>query len=213
MQQDAPKPKPKARGSNERSPSVSPPRKRLKGGDKGKGKGHGRGSSLEAKNHNKKPPARFDNQTLHREKGGKPICYPFNNKGCKRNNCTMLHICQQCLSESHGLLDCPAKWQTKAVAGSTKDGSGELSARKLGSRGSGADPPNTTAQNSKTRASSRSLPRREKKARGPSNGRWAQSCLVPADGASALLLSGPLAAVPGLDLRRLITASPLTPME
>ena len=110
LQQDPPKTKNKARGSNDRSPSVSPPTKRGRKSDKGKGKGRGRGSSRDAKDRNNRPPSKFDNKTLHREKGGKAICYPFNNKGgCRRKACTMLHVCQFCLSDGHGLLDCPSK--------------------------------------------------------------------------------------------------------
>ena len=109
LQQEAPRTKPKARGSNDRSPSASPPGKRQKG-DKGKGKGRGRGGGRDPKSHTKKPPAKFDNVTLHREKGGKAICYPYNNKGvCTREGCKLLHVCQYCLSDAHGLANCKAK--------------------------------------------------------------------------------------------------------
>ena len=109
LQQDKePKIRNKARGSRGRSPSPSPPRKRSRN-EKGKGKGRGRSNDKEDKN-NRRPPARFENKTLHREKGGKAICFPFNNRaGCKREKCTMVHACQFCLSESHGLIDCPSK--------------------------------------------------------------------------------------------------------
>lgn len=99
----------KARGSQDRSPSSSPPRKITKK-DKGKGKGRGRGNDKDNKDKNQKPPPKFDNKTLHREKGGKLLCYPFNSRrGSRRDKCSMVHVCQYCLSEAHGLADCNPK--------------------------------------------------------------------------------------------------------
>ena len=113
QEKDGPKSRNKARGSQDRSPSSSPARKIPRG--KGKGKGRGQGSDKNDKDKNdkdknRKPPPKFDNKTLHREKNGKPICYPFNShKGCSRDKCRMVHTCQFCLSDSHGMSDCNAK--------------------------------------------------------------------------------------------------------
>ena len=41
---------------------------------------------------------------------GIEICYAFNNnKTCKQSPCNRAHVCQICLSNEHGRLDCPDK--------------------------------------------------------------------------------------------------------
>ena len=38
----------------------------------------------------------------HTKKGNKPICYSFNDVGCKKTRCTRVHACQICLASDHG---------------------------------------------------------------------------------------------------------------
>lgn len=106
FQEEPSKGKKRASGSNDRADSESPPpptRKR-KGGGKGGKKG---GDNKKGSNSNK-PPASADNRTLHTKKDGKPICFHFNRRqGCNRGkDCKMQHLCQLCLSRSHGMTNC-----------------------------------------------------------------------------------------------------------
>ena len=40
---------------------------------------------------------------------GKDICYPFNQGGCKKNDCRFVHACRMCFATDHGFNSCPQK--------------------------------------------------------------------------------------------------------